>query len=127
MNLYRRALAVDASCEIAAEGLATALTDEGTRLKLAGQADLAYAKYEEASLVMPSYAASHYNIGITLAERGQIQQALAAYEKALQCCPRYAEAHNNIGVLLKSMNKLPEAIEAYRMCLQVRCRPDARV
>ena len=37
ISLYRRCLAVDTKCQIAVEGLATILTDEGTRLKQAGQ------------------------------------------------------------------------------------------
>lgn len=37
MALFRKCLAVDPACLAAAEGLATMLTDEGTRLKQAGQ------------------------------------------------------------------------------------------
>lgn len=76
MVLYRKALRVDPLCKLAAEGLATVLTEEGTRLKLAGQSGLAYSKYEEAALLFPSYAPAHYNIGIMLAERGQNEEAL---------------------------------------------------
>ena len=76
--LYRKALRVDPQCMLAAEGLATLLTDEGTKLKLAGQADLGFAKYKEAAQLYPSYAPAHYNMGIMYAERGQTDEALKA-------------------------------------------------
>jgi len=119
LALYRRALELDPGFTLACEGLATALTDEGTRLKLLGQTDRAMSKYREASRVCADYAPAHYNEGILLAERGLVQQALDSYARALELWPHYAEAHNNRGVLLKGMDRLPEAIEAYRACLEV--------
>eukprot|EP00960_Hanusia_phi_P069930 767193-Hanusia_phi.AAC.2 len=50
---YREALLIDPGCTIAAEGLAAALTDEGTRIKLLGQGEAAYLKYKEASQICP--------------------------------------------------------------------------
>ena len=119
LSLYRRARELDPSFELASEGLARALTDEGTRLMVLGQADEAMSKYTEASQVCPSYAPAYYNEGIVLAERGLVHEALNSYARALELCPRYAEAHNNRGVLLKGLDRLPEAIEAYRACLDV--------
>jgi tetratricopeptide (TPR) repeat protein len=78
MILYRKALRVDARCMLAAEGLATLLTDEGTKLKLAGQPDLSFAKYKEAAQLYPPYAPAHYNMGIMYAERSQTDEALKA-------------------------------------------------
>jgi protein O-GlcNAc transferase len=119
LSLYRRALDLEPGHKLASEGLATALTDEGTRLKLLGQADEAMSKYTEAVSLCPEYAPAHYNEGIVLAERGLIQQALDAYARALELWPGYAEAHNNRGVLLKGLDRIPEAIEAYRACLAI--------
>lgn len=117
--LYRRALDLDPSYVLASEGMATALTDEGTRLKLLGQTDAAMSKYREASSVCTDYAPAHYNQGIVLAERGCVQEALDSYARALELYPAYAEAYNNRGVLLKGLDRLPEAIEAYRACLDI--------
>jgi len=119
ISLYRRALELDPEYSLAAEGMATGLTDEGTRLKLLGQIDDAMLKYKEAVRVCPEYAPSHYNEGIVLAEQGLVQQALESYARALELWPGYAEAHNNCGVLLKGLDRLPEAIEAYRACLEI--------
>ncbi|EKX44470.1 hypothetical protein GUITHDRAFT_109591 [Guillardia theta CCMP2712] len=119
IECYREALSIDPNCTIAAEGLATALTDEGTRLKLLGQGDASYLKYKEASQICPCYAPSHYNLGIVLAERGLVDEAIQEYKRALECCPRYAEAHNNIGVLLKGRNQIQEAIESFKACLEL--------
>ena len=119
LSLYRRALEIDPGYKLAGEGLATALTDEGTRFKLLGQSDQAMSKYREAARVCAEYAPAHYNEGILLAERGLVQQALDSYARAIELWPHYAEAHNNRGVLLKGMDRLPEAIEAYRACLEV--------
>ncbi len=78
VKLYRKALTADPQCMLAAEGLATLLTDEGTKLKLAGQPDMGFAKYKEAAQLFPAYAPAHYNMGIMYAERGQTDEALKA-------------------------------------------------
>jgi protein O-GlcNAc transferase len=119
IELFRRALKREASHKLASESLATALTDEGTRLKLLAQSDDALSNYREAARVCPGYAPAYYNEGIVLAERGMVQQALESYARALKLWPRYFEAHNNRGVLLKGLDRLPEAIEAYRACLEI--------
>eukprot|EP00291_Cryptomonas_curvata_P029734 CAMPEP_0172213218 /NCGR_PEP_ID=MMETSP1050-20130122/37465_1 /TAXON_ID=233186 /ORGANISM="Cryptomonas curvata, Strain CCAP979/52" /LENGTH=787 /DNA_ID=CAMNT_0012894015 /DNA_START=137 /DNA_END=2497 /DNA_ORIENTATION=- len=117
--LYRRALEVEPGCPLAAEGLASAWVDEGTRLKNAGQTALATAKYRAAAAVCPGYASAHYNLGIVLAEAGDVGEAICAYTAALRHCPAYPEAHNNLGVIYKNLGRLPEAVEAYRRCLQI--------
>lgn len=117
--LCRLALERDAAHALGKEVLSTALTDEGTRLKVAGFSDLAFERYAEAAQVSPGCAPARYNLGIIHADRGEVEEALRAYRAALHVRPTYAEAHNNMGVVLKGAGRIAEAVEAYRACLRV--------
>ncbi|KAJ1475238.1 hypothetical protein T484DRAFT_1829194 [Baffinella frigidus] len=118
LGLLRQALILSPGHTLAAESLATALTDEGTRLKVAGFAGLAFEKYAEAAQVWPSCAPARYNLGIIFADRGELEEALDSYRAALAITPQYAEAHNNMGVVLKGAGRITEAVNAYRLCLK---------
>ncbi|CAL5380485.1 unnamed protein product [Camellia sinensis] len=108
---YQKALRADPSYKPAAEYLAIVLTDLGTRLKLAGNAQEGIQKYYEA----PAY----YNLGVVYSEMMQYDMALGCYEKAALERPMYAEAYCNMGVIYKNRGDLESALACYERCLAV--------
>ncbi|CAL5336558.1 unnamed protein product [Camellia sinensis] len=106
---YQKALRADPSYKPAAEYLAIVLTDLGTRLKLAGNAQEGIQKY------YPAY----YNLGVVYSEMMQYDMALGCYEKAALERPMYAEAYCNMGVIYKNRGDLKSALACYERCLAV--------
>ncbi|GMP49816.1 hypothetical protein CsSME_00016669 [Camellia sinensis var. sinensis] len=116
---YQKALRVDPSYKPAAEYLAIVLTDLGTSLKLAGNAQEGIQKYYEAIKIDPHYAPAYYNLGVVYSEMMQYDMALGCYEKAALERPMYAEAYCNMGVIYKNRGDLESAIACYERCLAV--------
>ncbi|KAF5954068.1 hypothetical protein HYC85_006924 [Camellia sinensis] len=116
---YQKALRVDPSYKPAAEYLAIVLTDLGTSLKLAGNAQEGIQKYYEAIKIDPHYAPAYYNLGVVYSEMMQSDMALGCYEKAALERPMYAEAYCNMGVIYKNRGDLESAIACYERCLVV--------
>ncbi|CAL5389199.1 unnamed protein product [Camellia sinensis] len=116
---YQKALRVDPSYKPAAEYLAIVLTDLGTSLKLAGNAQEGIQKYYEAIKIDPHYAPAYYNLGVVYSEMMQYDMALGCYEKAALERPMYAEAYCNMGVIYKNRGDLESAIACYERCLVV--------
>ncbi|KAK6139823.1 hypothetical protein DH2020_026438 [Rehmannia glutinosa] len=104
-EMYQKALKADPSYKLAAECLAIVLTDLGTSLKLAGNAQ------EESRIfyMQPAY----YNLGVVYSEMMQYDTALNCYEKAAIERPMYAEAYCNMGVIYKNRSDLESAIACY--------------
>lgn len=73
----------------------------GTQVKLAGGSRWAQ-HYQRAAAVCPTYAPTHYNLGVAAAEAGDSEAALKHYARAVELEPRYAEAHCNVGVIHKA-------------------------
>jgi len=79
-------------------------------------------------------AASHYNLGLLLADQNQPEQAAQQHRKVLAiqqkladefpAVPVYrqelASSHNNLGVLLAGQNQKEQAAEQYRKALAIR-------
>ncbi|KAK6139963.1 hypothetical protein DH2020_026339 [Rehmannia glutinosa] len=130
-EMYQKALKADPSYKLAAECLAIVLTDLGTSLKLAGNAQEGIQKYYEAIRIDPHYAAfefdvpvfymqpAYYNLGVVYSEMMQYDTALNCYEKAAIERPMYAEAYCNMGVIYKNRSDLESAIACYERCLTV--------
>ena len=60
------------------------------------------ARYLEAVVVCPTYAAAFYNQGVVHSENGRLDAATASYQRAVELLPAYAEAWCNLGVILRS-------------------------
>ena len=69
----------------------------------------AWAEFERARHIDPTYPLVYYNLGLVLDEQGKFSEAQAQYRHALDLHPDYAEAHNNLGAALQMEGKLPEA------------------
>jgi len=61
----------------------------------------------------PTFAAGHYNLGMTLKALGCLKDATAAYQQAIQLNPTYAEAYQNLGVVLLKLGHVPESLAAF--------------
>lgn len=116
---YRKAQAADPSYNPASEFLAIVLTDLGTSLKLADNAEEGIKKYCEALEVDSHYAPAYYNLGVVYSEMMQFDIALTCYEKAASERPLYAEAYCNMGVIYKNRGELEAAIACYERCLTI--------
>ena len=55
-------------------------------------------------------AASHYNLGNTLAELGRLEDAATSYKRAIAIKPDFVEAHYNLSNTLKELGRLEEAL-----------------
>ena len=55
-------------------------------------------------------AASHYNLGNTLAELGRLEDAATSYKRAIAIKPDFIEAHYNLSNTLKELGRLEEAL-----------------
>lgn len=84
-----------------AGNLAIALTDLGTRAKLAGRLAEGISLYERALSLCPRHPDALYNMGVAHGEMGQLDKAIFFYEMAVAVAPGCAEAHNNLGVIYK--------------------------
>lgn len=82
--------------------LAQALTDLGTRLKMAGVTNAALQYYTEAVTVLPNYAPAYFNLGVLHSEAGRMMDAVRAYSQAITHNPQYPEALVNLGVIRKN-------------------------
>ena len=112
-----RALAVDGSFRDAKTLLATAHTDLGTCLKLAGKSEDGTLSYIKATETDETYSPAFYNLGVVHAESGKPEEALQFYTKATALNANYPEAHCNIGVIHKNAGRLAEAVSSYEAAL----------
>lgn len=86
----------------------------GTKLKTAGNVGEGMARYLEAVVVCPTYAAAFYNQGVVHSEQGRLDAATASYRRAVELLPAYAEAWCNLGVILRS--QACTAVDAACVC-----------
>jgi protein O-mannosyl-transferase len=148
-TLFRHALAVTKSNDLAHNNLGNALDRKGQtveairqyqealRLKpnqaeahnnlgyalgLQGQTDEAIHQYQEALRLKPHDADVHNNLGAALGKKGQSDEAIRQYQEALRLKPDHAEAHNNLGLALGRKGQSDEAIHQYQEA--IRLKPD---
>ena len=91
-------------------------------LRLAGRPQEAIAAGERATILDPTLAQAHCNLGIAHYDVDDYRSAERSYERALAHDPRFAEAWSNLGNALRAQHKLEEALLAYDRALAV--RPD---
>ena len=72
--------------------------------------------------VGPSYAESHYGLGIALTKQGRSDEAIGQFQIALGLKPDYAAAHANLGAALDQRGQTDEAIRQFEEAL--RLKPD---
>lgn len=78
--------------------------------------------WEKLTLLTPSNAEVHNNLGVVLKKLGDKKAADKAYQQALEQNPDYPEALNNLGSLLMEDNKEKEAIPLFTKAVKI--KPD---
>ena len=93
--------------------------DANTKLK---QYDAAIKSYQTAIELRPTFATSHFNLGIALQDTGNLKSAIISYKKAISLKPDYPEAHLNLGIAFKKNGAIEAAIESFNDAIS--CKPD---
>jgi len=146
LRLCREAVALDAGCEVALLGLASASRENrdgaGAREALDRAAalapdweavayesgklslvydDIARARdaFQRAADLMPTFAAAFGNLGATLGELGEPDAALSAFRQALAHDPRSFTVLNNIGASCRELGRLDESEAAFRRVIEI--------
>jgi tetratricopeptide (TPR) repeat protein len=94
-------------------------TDLGNVLLQAGNISEAFAHYQQALRIHPSFAGAHEGMGMALAQVGRLPDAIQQYEQALRSSPDYVEARLNLGNALLRTGKVQEAVEQYGQALRI--------
>jgi hypothetical protein len=75
-----------------------------------GDAERAYARFEEAYRVQPRYPAAAFGLGLAATSLGRPDEAELHYRAAIAADAGYARAHNNLGILLYERDAVDEAL-----------------
>jgi predicted O-linked N-acetylglucosamine transferase (SPINDLY family) len=65
---------------------------------------------------------THFQHGLTFAQRGRFEEAVASFQEALRLQPASATAHNNLGNVFVELGRLDDAVSSFRQAL--RYKPD---
>jgi protein O-mannosyl-transferase len=116
LSLYAHTLAVTSSNWMIE-------TEMGNAWLRRGNAERAYARFEEAYRMEPRYAVSAFGLGLAATALGRPDEAELHYRDALRVDASYARAHNNLGILLYQRGALDEAL--HHLSEAVRTNPDS--
>eukprot|EP00743_Colponemidia_sp_Colp-15_P007545 GILK01008158.1.p1 GENE.GILK01008158.1~~GILK01008158.1.p1 ORF type:complete len:853 (-),score=154.38 GILK01008158.1:254-2812(-) len=119
IEAYTAALVVKPDFEAARANLAVVLTDQGTKMKLAGRVHDGITLYHKALACNPSYSPAFYNLGVAYSELNELDRAIGFYQQAIAINKTYVEALNNLGVIYKNLGRTQEAAEFYERALTV--------
>ena len=100
-----------------ANSFSATLRDEAVAYRIAGyeaqqRGDLegAFAAYQKAAALDPTYATPHNDAGILLEQMGRREDAQQAYERALDIDPKNLEAHSNLAMLYEQLGNKEKAV-----------------
>lgn len=111
-TLFTRILSITKDCEMAQNGLGTALSS-------AGRKEEAIDHFKEALRINPSSVHAHYNLGIELANAGKLDEAMVHFSEALKLNPHNEQVHNNAGVVLAQQGKVEQALDQFKESIQL--------
>ena len=86
---------------------------------LAQGKDAVYAM-QKATILLPSDADAHFNLGNALRETHQYESALTSYHRSLEIKADFIEAHCNLGLTLHALELYNEAIQHYRQAIKIK-------
>ncbi|HOX57158.1 MAG TPA: tetratricopeptide repeat protein [Candidatus Paceibacterota bacterium] len=121
-TLWRHALAVTGTNELAIQNLGAAYYNQGIALAGQGAFDEAIRYYEKAIHLTPEKDDAHSSLGYAWFKKGDLGKAIREYNQALRLNPTDAEAHNNVGYVLFRQGQPAEAIRHFDEAL--RLKPD---
>ncbi len=84
---------------------------QGYEAQQRGDQANAFAFYQKAAALDPTYPAPFNDIGVLLEAQGRFEEAERAYQKALALNPDYLEAHSNLALVSERLGKREQAIE----------------
>jgi len=103
-----KAMAVEDSGGALAE-LAIKLFQDGYRLQMAGDLDLAADLYRRSIQIHPT-AEAHTYLGFAYRHQGRLEEAIAECERAIAVDPTFGNPYNDIGAYLIELGRHEEAI-----------------
>jgi protein O-mannosyl-transferase len=105
VTLFGRALAVTSDNYMAENNIGMVYSENG-------QADLAFAHFQEAERIRPKFALPHYNLGLSYRAQGNLPAAQREFETAIQHAVdpvELVQAHHNLGIVLYEEDQLDAA------------------
>ncbi len=84
-----------------------------TQFLRAGRPADAIAPLRDATLLEPSNAIIHHDLGLACLEVGRVPDAIAALQRAVASDPRYADAYFRLGIALEKQGNISRAVVAY--------------
>ena len=79
--------------------------------------------FEKAIEINPTYAAAHYNLGVTFKELEDYQKAKECLKKAIEINPNYIKAHNILGIIFHELGEHQKAKDCYKKVIEM--NPDS--
>ena len=101
---------------------AMALNNRGNALRALGQIEMALQSYSMALQILPNYPEAYYNRGIAKQAAGLFTPAIDDFDCAVQLKPDYAAAYFARGTSLQSLHRYPDALASYERAIQT--KPD---
>jgi tetratricopeptide (TPR) repeat protein len=98
---------------------ATALYDEGVKLKKAGKSAEAIKKFEQAVELKPDYTAATYEMGWCLNDVKKYDAAIVSLRKVRSVWPPTAKVFFELGYAFEKTLQYDSAIASYNQCLEV--------
>lgn len=102
-----------------AEPSAAGYNNLGNALGKQGRMREAIESYQQALLIAPNDAVTHYNLANLLASQGRLEEAIHRYREAVEIHPDFAEAHNNLGNVLLRRDEVGAALQQFRKALEI--------
>lgn len=113
--LFGRALAVTSNNYMAENNIGMVYSENG-------QADLAFAHFQEAERIRPKFALPHYNLGLSYRAQGNLPAAQREFESAIQYAVdpvELVQAHHNLGIVLYEEDQLDAATKELQAALAI--------
>lgn len=113
--LFGRALAVTSNNYMAENNIGMVYSENG-------QADLAFAHFQEAERIRPKFALPHYNLGLSYRAQGNLPAAQREFETAIQYAAdpvELVQAHHNLGIVLYEEDQLDAATKELQAALAI--------
>ena len=115
ITLFGRALAVTSNNYMAENNIGMVYSENG-------QADLAFAHFQEAERIRPKFALPHYNLGLSYRAQGNLPAAQHEFETAIQYAAdpvELVQAHHNLGIVLYEEDQLDAAKKELQAALAI--------
>ena len=87
--------------------------DQGWDMQRQGDIDTAFAFYQKAIILDPSYVIAYNDIGVIEESRGNHNEAKKMYQKAVDVSPDYPNTYSNLALLYEEEGDYAQAISCW--------------